>query len=63
MADRHCCCFCKHHGIDESKENNLFKPYSVVCKCNLGRKDHHYFPTFGNDCCINPVECEYFEQW
>lgn len=70
MADRHYCCFCKHHGVKESDEkdvkkrvSNLLKPYSVVCKCNLGRKEHRYFPTWGNDCCIiGSVECEYFER-
>lgn len=69
MADRHYCCFCKHHGVEENSEkdakkriSNLLKPYSVVCKCNLERKEHNYFPTWGNDCCItSPVECECFE--
>lgn len=62
------CCFCKHHSFEvegeteNQKIRKLMKPYSAKCKCDLGRKEHHYFPTFGNDCCIiSPTYCNYFD--
>lgn len=69
MTEKHFCCFCRHHTSKSNEKDikkrmvNALKPYSDVCGCSLNRKEHNYFPTWGNDCCmINPVECEYFEQ-
>lgn len=62
------CIFCKHHSfeIDGETENQKIrkpmKPYSAKCKCDLDRKEHRYFPSFWNDCCIIcPTYCDCFE--
>lgn len=69
MSEKVFCCFCKHHIMGDEKETdskkrllNILKPYSCECKCDLQRKEHLYFATWGNDCCIiSPIECSYFE--